>query len=112
MTEHHFPIFDNRALCAEVDPEVWFPEHGGNNKYKTPEAVHAKQLCKACPALAECREYALRYTGLYGIWGGLDPSQRRDIQKQLNIIPVHVLATTPTMHEGFRDGVPLDTGRL
>ena len=112
MTEHHFPNFDNHSLCAEVDPEVWFPEEGGNSKYKTPEAEYAKQLCKACPALVECREYALRYTGLYGIWGALDPSQRRDIQKQLNITPIHVLATTPTMHEGFRDGVPLDTGRL
>jgi WhiB family transcriptional regulator, redox-sensing transcriptional regulator len=112
VTEHHFPVFNNPALCAEVDPEVWFPEDGRNHKYKTPEALYAKQLCKRCPALAECREYALRYTGLYGIWGALDPTQRRDIQKQLNIIPVHVLATTPNMNEGFRDGVSSDAGRI
>ena len=108
MTEHHFPIFDNHALCAEVDPEVWFPEEGGNSKYKTPAADHAKQLCKACPALAECREYALRYTGLYGIWGALDPIERRDIQKRLKITPIHVLATTPNIHEGFKEGKRID----
>lgn len=112
MTEHHFPLFDNHALCSEVDPEVWFPENGGNAKYKTLEAEQARQLCRACPALVQCREYALKYTGLFGIWGALDPSQRRDIQKKLNITPIHVLNTTPAMHEGFTDGVPLDTGRL
>ena len=108
MTEHHFPLFTEHALCSEVDPEVWFPERGGNNKYKTPEAVYAKKLCMSCPALRECRDYALKYTGLFGIWGGLDPSQRRDIQKQLNIIPIHVLNTVPGMTEGFTEGVRND----
>jgi WhiB family redox-sensing transcriptional regulator len=98
-------MYTHPALCAEIDPEVWFPERGGNSKYRTPEAVHAKQLCKRCPAIAECREYALKYTGLYGIWGGLDPSERRDIQKTLNIIPIHVLNTVPGMSEGFTEGV-------
>jgi WhiB family redox-sensing transcriptional regulator len=101
-------MFTHTTLCSEIDPEVWFPEHGGNSKYRTPEAVHAKQLCKSCPALEECREYALRYTGLYGIWGGLDPSERRDIQKKLNIIPIHVLNTTPSMTEGFTEGKRID----
>lgn len=105
MTEHHFPIFANHTICSEVDPEIWFPEEGGNYKYKTPEAMFAKKLCKSCPALQECREYALRYSGLYGIWGALDPSQRRDIQKQLNITPIPVLSTVPAIYEGFRDGV-------
>ena len=108
MIEHHFPLFTNLALCAEVDPEVWFPEEGGNAKYKTPAAVYAKQLCKSCPAMQECRDYALKYTGLFGIWGGLDPSERRDIQKQLNITPIHVLNTTPSMTEGFTEGVRID----
>jgi hypothetical protein len=108
MTEHHFPVFDNPALCAEVDPEVWFPEDGRNYKYRTPEAVYAKQLCKRCPAIQECREYALRYTELYGIWGGLDPTERRDIQKALNIIPIPVLSTVPGMTQGFTEGISLD----
>jgi hypothetical protein len=97
-------LFNNPALCAEVDPEIWFPEEGGNSKYKTPAAEYAKQLCKACPAMQECRDYAIKYTGLYGIWGGLDPSERRDIQKTLKIVPIHVLNTTPAMHEGFKEG--------
>lgn len=105
MTEHHFPIYTHPALCAEIDPEVWFPERGGNSKYRTPEALHAKQLCKACPAMQECRDYALKYTGLYGIWGGLDPSERRDIQKALGITPIHVLNTVPGMSEGFTEGI-------
>lgn len=104
MTEHHFPLFTEHALCSEVDPEVWFPEDGGNSKYKTPEAMYAKKLCNACPAMQECRDYALKYTGLFGIWGGLDPSQRRDIQKQLKITPIHVLNTVPGMTEGFTEG--------
>lgn len=108
VTENHFPMFANPTLCAEVDPDVWFPEHGANYKYKTPEALYAKQICKRCPAIAECREYALRYTGLFGIWGGLDPIERRDIQKVLKIIPIPVLSTVPGMFQGFTEGVSHD----
>ena len=62
------------ALCAETDPEVFFPEKGGNN-------APAKRVCGRCEVRAECLEYALSWPGLPldGIWGGTSFTQRRDL---------------------------------
>lgn len=56
------------ALCAETDPDLFFP----TDKY---EADTARRICAACPVTAACREYALADDSLRGIWGGTD---RRD----------------------------------
>lgn len=37
----------------------------------------AKDLCGRCPALVECRSYALDTAEPFGIWGGLTEGERR-----------------------------------
>ena len=64
--------FDD-GLCAQTDPEVFFPEKGGSTR-------DAKQVCMACPIQPECREYALKNEELFGVWGGLSPIERRRIR--------------------------------
>lgn len=58
------------ALCAQVDPEIFFPEKGGS-------AVAAKRVCARCMVRAECLEWALFYDVRFGIWGGLTEDQRQ-----------------------------------
>ncbi len=58
------------ALCAEVDPERWFPEKGGSTK-------EAKAVCRQCTVRAECLEYALDTKQRFGIWGGKSERERR-----------------------------------
>lgn len=58
------------ALCAQTDPEAFFPERGGSNR-------DAKAICARCDVRAQCLEYALRTGERDGIWGGLSPRQRR-----------------------------------
>jgi WhiB family redox-sensing transcriptional regulator len=69
------------ALCAQVDPELFFPE-------KSVNANGAKKVCRRCTVSAACLAYALDYeTGEYGtligeltgIYGGLSPRERRRI---------------------------------
>lgn len=57
------------ALCARVDPELFFPEgtHGRE----------AKKVCAACPVRDQCLGYAIDNHEQEGIWGGLSPSGRR-----------------------------------
>lgn len=50
------------ALCAETDPELFFPEKGGSPR-------RAKEICAGCPVRQECLEYALK-NGETGVWGG------------------------------------------
>lgn len=59
------------ALCAETDPEAFFPEKG--------ESSHeAKMVCASgCPIRDFCLEFALRNKEEFGIWGGLSASERR-----------------------------------
>lgn len=66
----------DQALCATVDPELWFPEKGALNR-------EAKRICGGCPVAAECLEYALARNERYGIWGGYSELQRRGMRGPL-----------------------------
>jgi WhiB family redox-sensing transcriptional regulator len=68
------------ALCAQTDPEGFFPEKGGSTR-------HAKSICDRCTVAAECLDYALANQERFGIWGGLSERERRP------------LTTVPTLQE-------------
>ncbi|WP_436694781.1 MULTISPECIES: WhiB family transcriptional regulator [unclassified Geodermatophilus] len=63
------------ALCAETDPEAFFPEKGGSTR-------EAKRVCSGCEVRAECLESALANDERFGIWGGLSERERRRLRLQ------------------------------
>lgn len=67
--------WQGRALCAETDPEAFFPEKGGSTR-------EAKRVCQSCEVKAECLDYALANDERFGIWGGLSERERRRLKKQ------------------------------
>ena len=52
--------WQDRALCAQTDPEAFFPEKGGSTR-------EAKRVCRGCEVRAECLEYALEHDERFGI---------------------------------------------
>ena len=70
--------------------------------------MQARAICGACPANPECLEYALRYSGLHGIWAGLDPTERSKLQDGKSVIPFHT--TIPMSSQGWVEGVKLVEG--
>lgn len=62
------------ALCAQTDPEAFFPEKGGSTR-------EAKRICENCDVRAECLEYALENDERFGIWGGLSERERRKLRR-------------------------------
>ena len=62
--------WQERALCAQTDPEAFFPEKGGSTR-------EAKKVCLACDVRGDCLEYALAHDERFGIWGGLSERERR-----------------------------------
>jgi WhiB family redox-sensing transcriptional regulator len=66
--------WQERALCAQTDPESFFPEKGGSTR-------EAKKVCTGCEVRAECLEYALAHDERFGIWGGLSERERRRLKK-------------------------------
>ncbi|MCZ2403249.1 WhiB family transcriptional regulator [Paenarthrobacter sp. Z7-10] len=63
------------ALCAQTDPEAFFPEKGGSTR-------DAKKVCGACNVRSQCLEYALSNDERFGIWGGLSERERRRLRKR------------------------------
>ena len=68
--------WQERALCAQTDPEAFFPEKGGSTR-------EAKKVCLACEVRVECLEYALAQDERFGIWGGLSERERRRLKKRV-----------------------------
>jgi WhiB family redox-sensing transcriptional regulator len=66
--------WQERALCAQTDPEAFFPEKGGSTR-------EAKKVCVGCDVRGECLEYALAHDERFGIWGGLSERERRKLKK-------------------------------
>lgn len=66
--------WQERALCAQTDPEAFFPEKGGSTR-------EAKRICSGCDVKAECLDYALAHDERFGIWGGLSERERRRLRR-------------------------------
>mgnify|MGYP006281360343 CR=1 FL=1 len=67
--------WQERALCAQTDPEAFFPEKGGSTR-------EAKRVCLSCEVRAECLEYAIEHDERFGIWGGLSERERRRMKRR------------------------------
>ena len=72
------PDWTEQAACnglagAELDP--WHDE-------RSPYAPVARQMCQGCPVRLPCALYALHEAIPHGIWGGLDPADRRRIARK------------------------------
>jgi WhiB family redox-sensing transcriptional regulator len=63
------------SLCAQTDPEAFFPEKGGSTR-------DAKKICVSCEVRTQCLEYALQNDERFGIWGGLSERERRKLRKR------------------------------
>jgi len=68
--------WQSEALCAQTDPEAFFPEKGGSTR-------DAKRICESCDVRAQCLEYALANDERFGIWGGLSERERRRLKKEM-----------------------------
>jgi WhiB family redox-sensing transcriptional regulator len=64
------------ALCAQTDPELFFPTKGGDG------SPAAKAVCRRCPVRAECLALAVSDPSLDGIWGGTSNRERQALRKQ------------------------------
>lgn len=68
-----------RALCAQTDPNSFFPDKGGSTR-------EPKKVCLFCPVRTECLDWALTFErenshSLHGIWGGLSERERRKLRR-------------------------------
>ena len=65
------------ALCAQIDPEIFFPEKGGSTR-------EAKAICATCDVQVECLDDAIANGERFGIWGGVSERTRRKLDLTTN----------------------------
>jgi WhiB family redox-sensing transcriptional regulator len=70
--------FAGHPACAEVDPELFFPEIGDTSK-----VAKAKAICAGCEIREACANYAVRRCEPHGVWGGTTFMERREMRRAL-----------------------------
>ena len=60
------------AACRGLSSVNFFPEETYNV-----DAPKAMAVCKQCPVREDCLDFAVQNNVKYGIWGGLNPVQRK-----------------------------------
>ncbi len=67
--------WESAALCAQTDPESFFPERGESTR-------EAKRVCMNCTVRVECLDFALSTGQQFGVWGGLSEFERRGLRRR------------------------------
>lgn len=75
--------FRFEAQCGDENPDMFFEykSKGSSSLIRTNIEFQAKQICARCPVNLECLEYALRTDQQYGIWGGKNEKERRQLRR-------------------------------
>jgi WhiB family redox-sensing transcriptional regulator len=90
------------ARCAQVDPELFFPEKGQPTS-------DAKKICATCAVREQCLQWAMAANQRHGVWGGLTARERsslargedshataRNTEREDSIFQLHTASVPPT----------------
>jgi len=69
-------MWQDRAACYGIDPEVFFPA-------SEEDAGLALSYCGACSIRDTCLSWAIKNRERYGVWGGFTEQQRRRIARHV-----------------------------
>jgi WhiB family redox-sensing transcriptional regulator len=69
--------WEESARCAGEALETFYAPESLKGRRLEESVERAKTICKSCPVLNQCREYALRSAEPYGVWGATTPRERK-----------------------------------
>jgi WhiB family redox-sensing transcriptional regulator len=64
--------------CFKAGPDLFFPDEYGRRCQR--QIKKAREICKTCPMLDPCLEWAVARPNLEGIWAATTPMERRRIR--------------------------------
>jgi WhiB family redox-sensing transcriptional regulator len=67
------------GACRGMDSALFFHPENEHGPTRAGREAHAKQICRSCPVLQQCRAHSLAVHEPYGVWGGLSESERDEI---------------------------------
>lgn len=83
------PKFDGSQACAEVDPELFFPEEANQSRK---QMVTIRKVCGSCAFKSPCLQYALDNPDLVGIWAATTEKERRFIRRGVRPVSYQSIA--------------------
>ncbi len=70
--------WQEEAACRGPLGSVFFPPPVTERKReRRAREEKAKEICRACPVMFECRSYSISIREQHGVWGGLSEQERR-----------------------------------
>jgi hypothetical protein len=72
-----------RAACRDAELAVFFSPDDERGHARDRRETQARQICRPCPVLAQCRDHALVVGETYGVWGGMTEGDRRKHSRRL-----------------------------
>lgn len=93
----------DRALCREVDPDLFFPI--GDGPIGQRQTAQAKAICSGCPVIKTCLAFALvQLPG--GIAGGTTPAERAALRRGQTVKRSAAVARQETVVRLRAQGLP------
>lgn len=71
------------AACLDEDPALFFAADQERGSHKTAREEEATAVCRRCPAMDWCGQWALDTGQIFGVWGGLTEDERRHLLRRL-----------------------------
>jgi WhiB family redox-sensing transcriptional regulator len=71
----------HRAACRDEDPELFFPV--GNTGPALRQIEDAKDVCRRCPSVDACLQWALDTNQEAGVWGNTSEDERRSLKRRV-----------------------------
>ena len=68
-----------QGACRGMDSSFFFHPEGERGPARADREARAKEICRTCAVLEQCRCHALSVQEPYGVWGGLSESERDTI---------------------------------
>ena len=70
----------DRAACLDEPPELFFPV--GETGPAQLQTLEAQAVCRRCPAIEFCFQFAIETGQETGIWGGATEHDRRKYRRR------------------------------
>jgi WhiB family redox-sensing transcriptional regulator len=71
---------EHGAACRDEDPELFFPI--GNTGPALLQIEDAKAVCRRCPVIDACLQWAFESNQDAGVWGGMSEDERRALKRR------------------------------
>jgi WhiB family transcriptional regulator, redox-sensing transcriptional regulator len=74
------PNWLHDAACRGMELSIFYRPDNERGASARRHDLRAKAICADCPVRRSCLEWALATPEPYGVWGGMTPDERRQLQ--------------------------------